>query len=123
MAVCHGASRPTLWDDNAGARVDRLTPREREVPSGLVQGGTNKSTARKLGISPRTVGLHRAQVMTRLNASTSTELRHSARPRASLRWFASAESNVTLLRHRPHSSAIGLALGWLYVVGGETDDS
>ena len=78
MAVCHGASRPTLRDDNAGARVDRLTPRERQLPSGLVQGGTDKSTAQKLGISPRTVELHRPQVMIRLNASTSTELRHSA---------------------------------------------
>ena len=78
MAVCHGAARPTVRDDNAGARVDRLTPREREVLVGLVQGGTNKSIAQKLGISPRTVELHRAQVMNRLNASSLTELLHTA---------------------------------------------
>ncbi|WP_242098806.1 LuxR C-terminal-related transcriptional regulator, partial [Sphingomonas sp. CROZ-RG-20F-R02-07] len=51
-----------------------LTPREREVLVGLVEGGTNKSIAQKLGISPRTVELHRAQVMNRLNANTLTEL-------------------------------------------------
>ena len=40
----------------------------------LVGGGTNKSIGQKLGISPRTVELHRAQVMHRLNASSLTEL-------------------------------------------------
>ena len=52
----------------------RLTPREREVLVGLVEGGTNKTIGQKLGISPRTVELHRAQVMNRLNASSLTEL-------------------------------------------------
>ena len=74
IAECHGAMRPTQRDENAGARVARLTPREREVLVGLVEGGTNKSIARKLGISPRTVELHRAQVMNRLNADSLTEL-------------------------------------------------
>ena len=41
---------------------------------GLVEGGTNKTIAQDLGISPRTVELHRAQVMSRLNASSLTEL-------------------------------------------------
>ncbi len=74
MADCHGAVRPTTRNENAGARLARLTPREREVLMGLVEGGTNKSIAQKLGISPRTVELHRAQVMNRLNASNLTEL-------------------------------------------------
>lgn len=74
LAECHGAVRPTTRDENAGARVARLTPREREVLIGLVQGGTNKTIGQKLGISPRTVELHRAQVMNRLNASNLTEL-------------------------------------------------
>jgi PAS domain S-box-containing protein len=74
MAECHGALRPTTRDENAGARVARLTPREREVLVGLVNGGTNKVIAQTLGISPRTVELHRAQVMNRLNASNLTEL-------------------------------------------------
>lgn len=74
MAERQGAIRPTTPDDNASARVGRLTPRERDVLVGLVEGGTNKSIAQKLGISPRTVELHRAQVMNRLNASNLTEL-------------------------------------------------
>ena len=74
MAECHGAIRPATRDDNAGARVGRLTSRERDVLVGLVEGGTNKSIAQKLRISPRTVELHRAQVMNRLDASNLTEL-------------------------------------------------
>ncbi|HEY0313271.1 MAG TPA: PAS domain S-box protein [Allosphingosinicella sp.] len=74
MAECLGAVRPMTRDENAAARVARLTPREREVLVGLVEGGTNKSIGQKLGISPRTVELHRAQVTNRLNASSLTEL-------------------------------------------------
>lgn len=74
MADCRCAVRPTTRDENAGARVARLTPREREVLVGLVEGGTNKSIGRKLAISPRTVELHRAQVMSRLDAGSLTEL-------------------------------------------------
>jgi FixJ family two-component response regulator len=74
MAECHGAIRPATRDDNAGARVGRLTSRERDVLVGLVEGGTNKSIAQKLRISPRTVELHRAQVMNRLDAGNLTEL-------------------------------------------------
>ncbi len=58
----------------AAARVARLTPREHEVVVGLVAGGTNKSIALDLGISPRTVELHRAQAMSRLNVTSLTEL-------------------------------------------------
>ena len=74
MVECHGAAKPTTRNENAGARVARLTPREREVLIGLLEGGTNKIIGQKLGISPRTVELHRAQVMNRLNASSLTEL-------------------------------------------------
>ncbi len=74
LAECVGTVRSLTRDENAGARVARLTPREREVLVGLVDGGTNKSIAKMLGISPRTVELHRAQVMNRLNANSLTEL-------------------------------------------------
>jgi FixJ family two-component response regulator len=74
IAECVGAVRPMNRDENAGARLARLTPREREVLVGLVEGGTNKTIGQKLGISPRTVELHRAQVMNRLNATSLTEL-------------------------------------------------
>lgn len=74
LAECHAASRPAERDESADARLARLTPRERDVLLGLVEGGTNKTIAKTLGISPRTVELHRAQVMSRLAASSLTEL-------------------------------------------------
>jgi len=74
MAECQGAARPTTRDEKAASRVARLTTREREVLLHLVDGGTNKMIGQKLGISPRTVELHRAQVMHRLNARNLTEL-------------------------------------------------
>jgi PAS domain S-box-containing protein len=74
VAECQGSARATTRDENASARVARLTPREREVLVGLVDGGTNKTIAHRLGISPRTIELHRVQVMGRLNAGSLTEL-------------------------------------------------
>ncbi len=73
LAECHAAVRPTC-DENASARLAKLTPREREVLVGLVDGGTNKVIGQKLGISSRTVEMHRAQVMHRLNAGNLAEL-------------------------------------------------
>ena len=78
MAECQGSARPTTRDEQAVSRLARLTPREREVLVHLVEGGTNKTIGQKLGISPRTVELHRAQVMHRLNASSLTELLQTA---------------------------------------------
>lgn len=74
ISGCLSVAKPISRDGNAGARVTALTSREREVLVGLVDGGTNKSIANKLGISPRTVELHRAHVMDRLNASNLAEL-------------------------------------------------
>ena len=74
LAECQGVARPAARDERAASRVARLTSREREVLLHLIEGGTNKSIGQKLGISPRTVELHRAQVMHRLDASSLTEL-------------------------------------------------
>ncbi len=62
--------------DEAKGRVERLTPRERDVLVGLVDGFTNKMIAESLDISPRTVEIHRANLMEKLDApSLSNVLR------------------------------------------------
>jgi protein AroM len=54
--------------------TDRLTPREREVLGALLEGDGNKAIARRLGISHRTVEIHRARALAKLNASSATDL-------------------------------------------------
>jgi two-component system response regulator FixJ len=58
----------------AEGRLARLTERERDVFNGLVVGKTNKGIALDLGISPRTVEIHRARVMEKLEAGTLSDL-------------------------------------------------
>lgn len=52
------------------ALFDRLSPREREVLNGIVQGLTNRAIGQTLGISHRTVEIHRARLMRKLNATS-----------------------------------------------------
>jgi two-component system response regulator FixJ len=52
--------------DEAAKRIGRLSPREREVLNALVQGEAHKVVAHRLGISVRTVELHRARMLRRL---------------------------------------------------------
>lgn len=55
---------------DARAQIDALTTREREVLSGLACGYPNKTIAYDLDISPRTVEVHRANLMTKLGVGT-----------------------------------------------------
>lgn len=54
----------------------QLTPREREIAALLVEGKTSKVIARETDLSPRTVEMHRASLMRKFSASTSSELVH-----------------------------------------------
>ncbi len=54
--------------------MERLTPREREVLERLIVGHSNKVIAAQLGISPRTVEVHRARVMEKMQASSLSHL-------------------------------------------------
>lgn len=52
----------------------QLTPREREVLQLITNGQSNKEAGRKLGISPRTIEVHRARVMEKLGARNTADL-------------------------------------------------
>jgi FixJ family two-component response regulator len=55
-------------------RVDSLTPREREVFSLVVTGMLNKQIAHDLGMSEKTVKVHRSRVMDKMQAGSLAEL-------------------------------------------------
>jgi two-component system response regulator FixJ len=58
----------------ANAALATLSERERQVLEGLVSGNPNKTIAYDLGISPRTVEVYRANLMTKMKASSLSDL-------------------------------------------------
>ena len=67
------AGRSKARADEARVRLEALTGRERDVLQGLVRGHPNKTIAYDLGISPRTVEIHRANLMTKLDVASLSE--------------------------------------------------
>jgi two-component system response regulator FixJ len=65
-------------DPAVQGRLEALTPREREVLELLVVGHPNKVIAHRLDISPRTVEIHRARVMEKMQAKSLPELVRTA---------------------------------------------
>jgi two-component system response regulator FixJ len=61
-------------DEDSKRRLDSLSEREREVLLGLLAGHPNKTIAYDLGISPRTVEVHRASLMSKAGAASLSEL-------------------------------------------------
>lgn len=66
-------------------RIEQLTPREREVFDAVVAGLSNKAAAIRLGISPRTVEIYRANVMSKMQANTLSDLVRMALQRGGAR--------------------------------------
>lgn len=86
---CHVSGRALVHNDPHAAGIwtfedlsekrpvtAELTPREREIAALLVEGKTSKLIARQIGLSPRTVEMHRAKLMRKFTAATSSELVH-----------------------------------------------
>ncbi|MEA1835120.1 response regulator [Methylobacterium durans] len=73
LAEIRDAAERTHARDESHDRIAALSARERAVLEGLLAGGTNKSIARTLGLSPRTVEIYRARVMEALGAHTLSE--------------------------------------------------
>jgi PAS domain S-box-containing protein len=84
---CHVSGRALVADDPHAAGIwtfedlsgkrpvtAELTPREREIAAMLVDGKTSKAIARQIGLSPRTVEMHRARLMRKFAATTASEL-------------------------------------------------
>jgi two-component system response regulator FixJ len=67
LALEAEAARPAAVEQTS-ARVAALSPRERQVLGFLVAGLSNKAIARELSLSPRTVEIHRGNIMRRLGA-------------------------------------------------------
>lgn len=67
------SAQQSLNARDAVTRLNILTAREREVLDGLAEGLPNKSIAFDLGISPRTVEIHRANLMAKLEVRSLSE--------------------------------------------------
>jgi two-component system response regulator FixJ len=72
-------ARRQQQDDSSGEHLsfpgcDRLTPREREVLSQITAAVTNNEAAKNLGISRRTVEIHRVHIMQKLGAKNTVDL-------------------------------------------------
>jgi two-component system, LuxR family, response regulator FixJ len=62
------------WRSRVKQRLESLTARERQVLQLVVEGASNKVVATRLGISPRTVEIYRASVMSKMRADSLSEL-------------------------------------------------
>ncbi len=74
LSVHRARPAPEAARQEAQARLSDLSPRERDVLEGVVEGRLNKQIAFDLAISPRTVEIYRANLMTKTGARNMAEL-------------------------------------------------
>ena len=73
-AAWRGRSADPAAESALAARIEALTPREREILERALSGMTSKTIASELGISYRTVELHRSHVLEKLGAASIAAL-------------------------------------------------
>ena len=73
LATPHGDAAARLAGATTGAADAQLTAREREVLAAMADGASNKTIARRLGISFHTAKFHVAGILTKLDADSRTE--------------------------------------------------
>jgi two-component system response regulator FixJ len=74
MALERSGNREGVDEPEVLAKLASLSERERQVLEGLVAGHPNKAIANDLGISPRTVEVYRANLMTKMQAKNLSDL-------------------------------------------------
>jgi two-component system response regulator FixJ len=74
LASGPAAAAPSARRADAEHRLRELSPRERDVLSGVIEGKSNKVIALELSISPRTVEIYRANLMSKTGARNMAEL-------------------------------------------------
>lgn len=72
-ATEHTLGNLRLREAMARSRIQKLTRREREVLAGVADGLSNRLIGERLAISPRTVEIHRANMLTKIGASHTSE--------------------------------------------------
>lgn len=74
LSMAERSEQADAFGEAARASVDKLTPREHDVLEQLVIGRPNKVIAYELGISPRTIEIHRARIMEKMEAESLSHL-------------------------------------------------
>lgn len=74
LSAAPAQERDDATAHSARERLGSLSRREREVLEGIIAGKPNKVTAFELGLSPRTVEVHRSRVMDKMQARSVSEL-------------------------------------------------
>ena len=69
-----GLKKQQTINDEINLRIESLTPRELEVMGLVVTGHSNKSIAKELGVSIKTVEVHRGNLMSKMEAKSLSEL-------------------------------------------------
>jgi two-component system response regulator FixJ len=74
LAVAIAEEKTRRQRSEIGERYQRLTQREREIMGFLIRGDTNRKLAERMGLSSRTVEIHRSKIMRKLQATSLPDL-------------------------------------------------